>query len=486
MIEFKPAKNEELTASADGILLHSGYNPSKEAERYAENLQLLPYENILILIEPAISYAAKFIKKKYPDIKLGAIRFSSDFNKYNDNFDFIINFNSSFNEKLFSLLGEEGIYQTHFSDWEASKKVFPEEYKKCIFAIKECMEKSKTLLVTREYFEKKWFSNSLNFIKYLKNPITLKEKINRDVLILASGPSLKAALPYIKEYQDKYFIIVLSSAIRLALENNIKADLTMSTDGGYWAGEHLKHIPENWFIALSPESWADKKLLASNYILPLNYGDGISSKLLSICGFTKYIKAERNGTVSGTALSFALSNSLGKIYIFGLDMANSKGFQHSQPNELEINNSLKDFRLLPCQSRLYKSEIAHGSLDIYLQWFEERNFEKDRVYRIIDNPKNQLGKIKDISSKNFFEICMEYNISKKQGNEYFVIQEKKSTCLKKLTENEKLIFSEKNIKQLFPLSNLSINHNPDNKEVKERLENEVAKLKRKFREICNE
>ncbi|MBQ8679546.1 MAG: DUF115 domain-containing protein, partial [Treponema sp.] len=280
MIEFKPAKNNEITATYNGLWLHSSYNPSKEAERFAESLQPAKSDRFIIIIEPALSYCASFIKKRFPDKKTGAIRLVKDFSDYNGNFDFIIDLSNekkeSFSEIIFNTLGEEKIYSTYFADWEPSRKSFTEMHEECINAIKTCMEKSKTLLVTREYFEKKWFLNTLNFIKYTKNTVKLCKKIDRDILIIASGPSLHENLNTIKTYRRNFFIIVLSSAISVCSKNNIIPDLCMSTDGGFWAGEHLKRMPEKSVLALSSESFCSRRILEKCNILPMQYEDGLS------------------------------------------------------------------------------------------------------------------------------------------------------------------------------------------------------------------
>ena len=72
------------------------------------------------------------------------------------------------------------------------------------------MERAKTLLITRQYFEKKWLLNSCNFLKYHNKLLTLNSPINKDAVIISSGPSLIPFLKTLKENQDKFFIICLS------------------------------------------------------------------------------------------------------------------------------------------------------------------------------------------------------------------------------------------------------------------------------------
>ena len=486
MIEFKPCKNQETTAIANGFMLHSSYNPSREAERYVENLSILPYEDTIILLEPAISYCLVFLRKKYPDKKIGVIRFSDAFEEFNKGFDFVINhfdINNNLDEILFNKLGEERLFSVHFAEWEASKNAFPELYQSAVIKIKESLEKAKTLLVTREYFEKKWFLNSLSFIKYINKKAVIQDKIKKDVLILASGPSIHTSIEIIKNNQEKFFIICLSSALPVCKYYGIRIDLCISTDGGFWAGQHLKHIAKDTILALSPESFVSKKTLEDNPILPLAYPDGISKKILDLCNFTNTFEAERNGTVSGTAAKFALKYFSGNIYFLGLDLANGKGFQHEQPNEIETNNSLYDFKINSKEKRSYKSEISEGSLKIYRQWFENNSFE-NKVFRVIDSKNKKLGSIKDIKSSEFKQICMKIQQSTTTND--MIMFEENRACIKKLTNNKEQLFNSENLKQLFPLTSLSLKHSPENSDLQKRLLDEKNKLLKKLEDYCNE
>ena len=51
-ILFQKAKNGEETAIADKLFLHSNYAPSKEAERFVENLSIPYTPSAIIITEP--------------------------------------------------------------------------------------------------------------------------------------------------------------------------------------------------------------------------------------------------------------------------------------------------------------------------------------------------------------------------------------------------------------------------------------------------
>ena len=112
-LEYSKAKNQSFTCSINGIFLHSSYNPEAESKRFVENVKsdFIP-ENI-ILIEPALAYCNDFLKKKFPNAKLFAIRFIKNI-EHSKTFEKEFFFENSFRLKseLFNYFGEDrlGLY----------------------------------------------------------------------------------------------------------------------------------------------------------------------------------------------------------------------------------------------------------------------------------------------------------------------------------------------------------------------------------------
>lgn len=486
-MEIILAKNGQKTARQNDYFLHSSYNPKMEAERFVNNLTL-PFNCAFILItEPALSYIAEPLKKKYPQKKIICIRYIPDFYSYNIFFDDVINFfehRNDFSNFLINKFGEENIFKIFFIKWEASAKAFEQIDTEVWTQIKNALEKSKTLLVTRQYFEKKWLLNSLTFLKYAKNFYQIK-KINKPILILASGPSLKSILQHLQKMEDNFFIICLSSAISVLEKYKIKPDLYFSIDGGFWAGEHLKSLCKKNDIplAISLESFCQKTILESSKIILLNYQDGISSDFIKHFNI-KSIDAKRNGTVTGTALDFSLEFGENDIYISGLDLSAKKNFSHTQPNEIEKNNALFDNKINSLEKRIFKSSLNSQSLEIYKDWFCKKDLQNKKVFRIInENEKtNKLGKIKDISVFDFLKIKKEkffkQNYFEKSNIQKIDKNELKRFALEKLNE-------ESVQKQIFPMDFISIFHNPNDKSTKQNLDEKIKKLKEKILEILN-
>lgn len=488
-IEFLPAKNNEQTVKVQNLFLHSSYNPSKEAERFVETLSLPYTPKLIIILEPALSYICPLIKNKFPGIKIGVIRYINNFENFNINFDLVLNFyehSNDFSNYLFYKLGEELLLSTYFISWQPSAKAFQQIDNNCWLAIKSSMEQAKTLLVTRQYFEKKWLINTCNNLKYIKKTIRFSKKIDKPILIISSGPSLQPAISIIKQKRNKFFILCLSSAISVCIKNDIIPDLFMSTDGGFWAGEHLKKIIKTDVpLAIPTEAFCKKSLLKNIRILPLKYDDGISNSFISLSGL-ECEHAFRNGTVSGTALQFAIEHSINMpIYFCGLDMSNQKGFQHTQPNEIELNNCTNDNYIKSKELRSIRAEFSKSSLDIYKNWFENFNLNGHEVYRIIDTEykNNSLGQIKDISSQEFEKHTLK--IQEKQSSELFEKIDYKFSSNKLLDYINNNCNSEEWKKQIFPADIVSLNHNKTD-ELENKIQERNLKLINKLKDILND
>lgn len=419
-ILFEKAKDGSQTCSYLGKYLHSKYNPIREAENFSNSLRIEQKTKYIVLTEPCISYSASFLKKKFNNAKLVAIRYSFDFENYNQDFDIVLyTTNQTQIENLFSELilkiGEKDILNSAFIPWISSSNVFFETDKKVWKEIKYTVEYCRSILFTNSFFSKRWFLNSIRNLIFTKNLYSLNN-INPPIVIAASGKSLKTSIPFLKKYRDNFFLISVSSATLPLIKNKIIPNLVLSTDGGYWAKKHLEILKQypNIPVALSVEGSCPFFILKNNPIILLKYADGTSSNLINQLDL-QIRTCERNGTVSGTAAEFAINLTDKKIYICGLDLSNSKGFQHTMPNSLEILNEKSDTKICGVEKRSAQSELNSSSLKIYEKWFSssKRNFY-EKVFRLSDNYNfsNNLNSVKDVNFDFFLNDIKQNFMSK--------------------------------------------------------------------------
>jgi hypothetical protein len=390
-------------------MLHSAYNPEQEAERFVHALLCSFNPSFVVITEPGLSYCAPFLRERFPHARLYAIRYDSSFSFCDKLWDKVLSAEEKslpFSEILFNELGEEGIFSAFFCSWVPSSHAFPLQ-DTCVWnEIKKAILKSRDVLGTRSYFSQRWISNAFSFCLHVSKTAVLPYSGSFPVVIAASGTSLSGSLSFLKKYRKSYYLIAVSSSFSVLLHNDIIPDICISTDGGHYAGKHLAPLEGKMYsvpLALSPESACSKNILRQCTIIPLSYGDGAGSSLLNCCGIQS-MHAERNGTVSGTAADFALSITRGPVFLCGLDLSSSSGYQHSQPNCLEIINSASDMRIKPKETRTAASRFSSQSLSVYCDWFKSLPRTKsERLFRLSDNFifNNNLGAVRDVNFSFF-------------------------------------------------------------------------------------
>ncbi len=399
---IEKCKNGSDTCVINNKKLHSSYNPQNEAAQFVKNINTDFTPSLIIIIEPGFSYCTQLLRNKYPDCKIAALHYSHTFDKTNNQWDYVFYHDKQLTDNLFYTCTEDLLCNCAVFEWPASKIIFHTEITETWLYIKEAIKKATTVLSTRKYFGERWLKNIFTYVKNTTNYCSIG-KIDKDILITASGPSLKSSIEYIKNYRNDFFLICVSSALTILLYNGITPDLVISTDGGFWAKKHLL-VPgydiSDIVFAIAPQGACPKQILHKNKVIPLCYGDGLETSFFKYLSLP-YIQAVRNGTVSGTALQLALSLTKNNIYMAGLDQCPASGYQHSQPNALEIINTVKDSALKNTITRLTTSQFnSEQSLSVYRSWFitNSKTFS-NRVYRISQNYTYayELGFIKDIS-----------------------------------------------------------------------------------------
>ena len=494
-IEFLESKDGSKIFSANGMFYHSSYSPVKEAQRFAQTAEFLFPPKIIFFLEPGLSYCTEFFKERFKDCKLVCIRFFNQTFFDENKWDYVIRFEEKLNlsQKLINVFGEDSLISSAFLIWKPAEKLFFNQIEAFIKEYKTALENCKTLLVTRQFFEKKWLINQINFIKYAGHIISAEQQTDKPIVICASGPSLMPCLETIKKYREKLFVLCLSSALSVLIDNSIKPDLILSTDGGYWAGEHLKYLKKHNDIPLAApcEAFIPKKILVNNRLLALKYNDESSFICCDILEQAKLpsFEAVRNPTVSGTAFYFAKSITTNKIIFCGLDLAPAKGFQHSQTNELELNNQLKDYRIVTKQTRICRSRFNSDSLKIYRNWFSSlEQQDVENVYRVINKAVQEpLGNIKDIEPSEMETLLLNIssNVKAFEFKEINYTKAFKSTAdfvIQKLS-------SDKWKRQIFPADYISIQNSTDEtvrSAAENRLNKRVSELIKKIRIIADE
>lgn len=418
-VVFKKARDGEATCAIGPILLHSSYNPKKEAEQFVKNISCDFSPSVIILLESALSYCVPPLRVRFPDVKIAGVRYTTAFDNYNGAFDKVFYYTAqnaiSFEDAMLKSFTAEELCSTLYLQWGATVKTYPTESSLIKKSIKSITEKAKALVVTKSFFSQKWLLNTLTFCKNAQL-LTQLAPITKPLVITASGQSLIDFIPTLKKLHDKCFIVALSSSVTPLLYNGITPNLIVTTDGGYYAKKHLyplivvKNIP-----ILCPVSAAlPKSIFKTNPIIPVTYGDDLSSTLIKIWSTKINFNILQNSpapTVAGFAVELFSKINSQNIFMAGLDLSiNKQGHDHAQPNILNIDKESKTSRLNTITTSHTKSIFSGYSLSVYRDWFSAlpNNITK-RLFRIIDNNTNgHIPNIKDITSDEFFNNFSNY------------------------------------------------------------------------------
>ena len=401
------AKNGSDTCTVAGRFLHSAYNPEREAAQYVAKLTVDFVPRCILIIEPGLSYCAIALRDRFPQARLCCIRLTTDFSSYDVLWDTVFYASGAPQkdaEALYNSIGEESLCALFAAAWAPSEQVFASEVQTAWLSIKQAVLKGRDVLYTRAYFAKRWLKNTVRFAQQLTHPALL-QRAQCPIVIAASGTSLATSLPKLAEYRRHFFLIAASSALLPLLHAGIQPDIVISTDGGYWAKEHLRALAAHKEIALAlaVEGASPAQLLQAHTIIPLVYQDSIAVPLLTASNIP-FMYAARNGTVSGTALQLAAAITTGDIFICGLDLAASVGFQHTQPNALEARACSFDMRLHTKETRAAIAQYTSGSLAVYRDWFIAHAAAfKTRVFRLSNGFQYEckLGELQDVDWQFF-------------------------------------------------------------------------------------
>ena len=145
-----------------------------------------------------------------------------------------------------------------------------------------------------------------------------KKEIFKDipVLFLSAGPSLGKNIKWVKENQDKFFIVVMGAALIKVMENDITPDLITSADG---SNEIIRQFPNEIKDKFQNIPFLASNMTNKNVLLQFN------SENVYLFEMLLKIK-ETTGSMNGASIgeyTLELIERLGgnQIYLLGTDLA---------------------------------------------------------------------------------------------------------------------------------------------------------------------
>ncbi|MBN1409832.1 MAG: DUF115 domain-containing protein [Spirochaetales bacterium] len=424
MIEIQKAKSGSITATYNGINLHSVYDPEREAEKFIRETIKEPSPSLIIVCGCPVAHLLKTIKTKYPDTKTIALFYSGEIEKASRetaHTQWSPAHNEDLRNYLLKEINELDLDSLQIIEWAPSRKIFPEISGMINTQLNQVINEYKANIVTTSVFGVRWIKNTLlNFVNIEKTYRLTSRKSDKTVWITGSGPSLEKSASLLRTWQENVFIISLPSSLQFLTVHGIKPDLVLLTDPGYYSLWHLFLNEQSSPVFAMPFSAVNGICRVATGILPLLQPYFFEKEITRHAGLTPPV-VPSHGTVAATALDLSLQITSGKIILSGLDFAYRDIQSHIRPSGFENRIAEKSGRLSPFYSRTFSRAVHFApeknggtgkrtsrSLTLYWNWFNTLPpAVKSRLVQFHATP-NPLQDI-DIADKNKVEKMMAAN-----------------------------------------------------------------------------
>ena len=390
---IQTAKNGEVTASDNGKLLHSAYNPSREAH----NSVFIPEvqeKSSIVFYGMGIGYhlveAAKLILQNSNKKKLIVVEPNLEYFLASLQ---LIDWTEIFKveklvlaincpaESVLPLIEDtttinttlQGVSDAFYFDI-ASFTQHNQQYFECVKTIiSRNKHKNEINAATTKKFGKLWsnnckknakYINQLEFINIYKNKF-----IDIPFVIVAAGPTLQKNLINLKKLYDskkaknkEIIIVCVETALKILLKNKINPDFIILTDPQFWAYKHIAgaQAPESVLITElstypSVFRFNCKKIVLCASQFPngkeIEQKAGFSTEQIGDLG--------SGGSVASCCWNFAVFAGAKQIYLMGLDLSFPGGQTHIKGSSAEQTWHTKSNRL--ANSDKFTTELLHNA-----------------------------------------------------------------------------------------------------------------------------
>jgi len=398
-IEIITTPVELITAQVNGVLLHSKYNPQKEAERVIRNripeamqsyvfggfgfgyyieefIKIFP-ETIIFLFEPDIPLFLKTMEFR-------------DFTPIFTNSRFKMELGSSVTH-YWELLTSFGIKKTDYFILNYTAQKYHDWSSKLKKAINSFNNKEEINKNTLKRFGKLWVRNLVRNssllavtpgVSFLKKYFTGIPSI-----VTAGGPSLDAVLPHLKKLSQKCIITAVDTTLPACLSAGVDPDFCIIVDPQYLNTRHLDRCDKSEAVIISESSTHPSifhklpgQLFFCSSLFPLGQ---FLEKSIGIKG-----QLGAGGSVATTAWDFCRYIGSNPVILAGLDLGFPDYATHFKGSFFETAAHITADRLIPGETPnfryLYnaspflmtnyngKEILTDSRLSMYQKWFENQ------------------------------------------------------------------------------------------------------------------
>ena len=414
--KLETARNGMITASENGVRLHSAYNPEREANGAVERDEVFGKSAIVFygfgLGYQVIECAKKIrsgARKKLVLIEPDVAHFFAamsllDWTLVFDVESLVLALGAPAEAVLPLLedasrvnIGDTGVSDAYFFDIPAFTAHAASYFEILRSIIKRNQRKNEINAATLKKFGSLWCRNSLNnleqygqcgLVSSLENKAFDNEGAALPFLIIGAGPTLETFLPYIKELQERCVTVCVETALRALLSIGVEPDFVILMDPQFWAYRHIAGLraPQSVFITDISAYPSVFRFTCRNILLCASqFPIGVFTQME--LGLTPG-DLGTGGSVASSAWNFARLCGAREIFSAGLDFAFPGKQTHVKGSSAEKNWQSLASRLTSPEkfttSALYGANAVTGTdysgnpvltdsrMKMFAWWFEAR------------------------------------------------------------------------------------------------------------------
>jgi len=423
--EIEEVVNKEgLTIKkVNGYLLHSKYNPVKEAQQFMD-LNFIP-EHIHILFGFGSGYIVDAFLKKRNQEKLIVIEpiLTEDIYMEEENIILVsTEDNKEIKEAIFSLFNMSHNVKILLSP--NYDKICPEIYKDFLTIVNEKLSLEKVNENTLRTMSRQWQENYIMNLQYLgidDSIVKLDTYTNAPVVIAAGGPSLTKQLPLLKRVRKKIILIAAGSTINTLAAEDIEPDYIISIDGHINNYHHFRDLyfkNATYIYSLYSHFKIRNSFEKKAYYFLSESAKDLNCHLSRISE-ESIILLKGGGSVAHFAFSFANYISSGPIAMIGQDLAFTNNQTHAENNKhfkKLTDEGLKDKKYIK-QKGYYGDEVITDYSFLAMKLSFEQLAQMVENDRGIYNCTEGGIFIKGFENNTFKSFCEEF-VQNKETNHY--------------------------------------------------------------------
>lgn len=399
MIETFAARSGARSLRIDGTAFHSAYDPRKEARSFVEAHLAGEEPATVLLLGEGLGYLSAALKERLPSVRVLAVFHSPEVHAACGGAGDACwhpGCGTDFESFLRLHVTEFDMEGLKILEWPASARRFPAEARRTGDRVRALVRELAGNVVTTAGFGRLWLRNSIiNWMRMERILTGSPCRRDRIVLVAASGPTLREALPTIEAVRGGIDLWALPSSVEALASRGLHPDLVVMTDPGHWSTVHLHHGPRALALAM-PLSAAVGTWSFDARIFLLQQPTFFERGLLLSAGL-RFPEIPPQGTVSATALSLALDSTDREVILAGQDLCLRDLEAHSRPNAFDKLLQRDENRLSPFQDRIFRRAMVQApearraaggtvrfspSLKAYADWFNRLGRRSSRVRRL--------------------------------------------------------------------------------------------------------